>query len=130
MVLRSYIASGMPVIFPINATCMYDMNTGRAGQRVPGIYKSNLSNSQFARRIRNLPPDYQDVDQAVVVFGCSSSADYDEFLINDPAGFPFVKASAQATVELRERAADSLHEGQESASRAFTRSVAVTPKRN
>ena len=110
---RSYVSSGMPVIFPINATCMHDMNTGLAGKLVPGIYKSNLSDAQFARRIRNHPLYYQDVDHAVVVVGGSRSADRDEFLINDPAGFPFIRATARAAMGLRERAADPVH-GEES----------------
>jgi hypothetical protein len=93
LVLRAYVRSGMPVIFPINCSCMCDRNTGDGADLVPGIYRSNLSATGFAEI--QLDGDYRAVDHTVVVVGCGSADRSDDFLINDPRMYPFVRASAR-----------------------------------
>lgn len=98
LALRSYVLSGFPVIVPLDLRRMYDRSVVH-GQTIferNGIAPPTDSEFQRSGERRH----------AVLVVGCHRSEQY-EFILHDPATFPFLKATAHQILA----AAPSTHSG-------------------
>lgn len=78
--IRSYLASGMPVILPVDLECMWAPN---------GIALANRLDVYFMSR-----PEICERGHAVVAVGYHKT-NRAKFLVNDPASYPFLEASIQ-----------------------------------
>lgn len=92
--LSDYLRSGFPVILPVDAGRMRDLSD---------VKTTNIA-SVFADQIQNLPPRLQNHKysnpmrrryHAVIAVGYERAKDDPIFVINDPATFPFLTASAE-----------------------------------
>ncbi len=73
LALRAYVLAGIPVILPVVHS--------RLGQR-------------FGAGARTTDSSTSSPDHVLLVVGCGRPDDSDEFLVNDPASLPFLRASA------------------------------------
>ncbi len=95
--LFAYVSSGVPVILPVDIGRMNGTSLGGVG--VDGV--SVFDRNRLARVHREGWSVTRAHPHTILVVGVNTVTDEREFLVNDPATFPFLKASARQLAAAR-----------------------------
>jgi sugar phosphate isomerase/epimerase len=101
-ILFAYVSSGIPVILPIDLGRMNGIGFGSVAVEGGDIFSRNALPQKLRAHWQKVLPR----PHVVLVVGVHPTADRREFLINDPATLPFLKASGQELAAARWYASD------------------------